>query len=72
MIEILTKNFVHIEGENLAINIAYFILGQYYNRFGNCHRPISETVGYPEREMRLEVVDLLQRDAVSGECYSHS
>ena len=73
MIGILMKrNFFHIRDEDLAIDVTYFMLGQYYGCFGNCHRPIGETVGYPERVVRLEVVDWLRQDVVSGGHYSHS
>ena len=44
MIGILTRNFVHVEDEALAIDVAYFILSQYYGRSGNYHRPIGETI----------------------------
>ena len=58
MIGILTKrNFFHVGDEELAIGVGYFVLGQYYSCFGNCRRSIGETVGYLEREVRLEVVD---------------
>ena len=73
MIEILMKrNFFHIGDEDLAIDVAYFVLGQYYDCSENCSCPIGETVGYPGQEVWLDVVDWLRRDVVSGECYSRS
>ena len=57
MIGILTKRkFFHVGDEDLAIDVAYFVLGQYYGCFGNYSRPIDETVGYSKREVRLEVL----------------
>ena len=58
MIEILMKrNFFYVGDEDLAINVAYFMLGQYYIWSVNYRRPIGEIIGYPEWEVRLEVVD---------------
>ena len=44
-------------GLDLAIDIAYFVLGQYYGCFVNHHRPTGEIVEYLEREVRQEVAD---------------
>ena len=61
MIRILTRrNSVHIGDSNLAIDLAYFVLDQYYGCSVNRHRPIGEIVGYPEWEVRQEVVDWLR------------
>ena len=61
MIGILIKrNLFHIGDEDLAIDVAYFVLGQYYSYSGNFRRPIGETVGYPELKVWLEVVDWLR------------
>ena len=61
MIGILTRrNFVHVGDSDLLIDVAYFVLGQYYDCSVNCHRPIGEIVGYPEREVRQKVVDWLR------------
>ena len=69
MIGILTgKNFFHVRDEDLAINVAYFVLGHYYSCSGNYCRPIGETVRYPKQE----VVDWLRQDVVSSGRYSRS
>ena len=55
MIGILTRrNFFHVGDLDLAIEVAYFVLGQYYGRSVNRHCPIDEIVGYPGREVRQE------------------
>ena len=56
----MKRNFFHVRGEDLAIDVAYFVLGQYYGWYVNRHRPIDEIVGYPEQEVRQEVVDWLR------------
>ena len=72
MIGILTRRtFIHVGDSDLAIDVAYLVLVQYYDCFVNRHRLIGEIVGYLEWEVWLGV-DWLRRGAVSDRCCPRS
>ena len=68
------KSFLVWDGD-FVIDVAGFCLNVpslYSGGFGIRRRTNDETIGYPEQKVRLEVVDWLRLDAVSGRHYSRS
>ena len=51
---------VHVGDLDLVIDVAYFMLGQYYDCSVNRHHLIGRIVGYSERGVRQEVEDWLR------------
>ena len=68
------KSFLVWDGD-LVINIDGFysnVPDLYFGSFGIHCRPNGKTIEYPEQKEWLEVVDWMQRDVVTGGCYSRS
>ena len=59
MTQIMMRNLVHVGDLDLAIDIAYFVLGQYYGCSMNRLRPIGDIIGYLQRVVRQVVEDWL-------------
>ena len=57
MTQIMTRNLVHVGDLDLAIDIAYFVLGQYYGCSMNRLRQIGDIIGYLQQVVRQVVED---------------